>query len=101
MLMRSFQKMIEATITPVYKRLDAIECPLIANSYQPPPGATKWVDYEMGEVDPQYVDNVELEYADLDLQDAAATKEANCLSDIKHAYHILEAGQHKQLELAE
>ena len=88
-------------MVPVYKRLDAIEHPLINNPYQPPLGATKWLDYEKGEVDPQYVDNEKLEYADLDLQDAAANWEADHYSDKEHAYHISEAGQHEQLKLAE
>jgi hypothetical protein len=42
-----------------------------------------------------------LEYADLDPQDAAANREADRLGDIEHAYHISEAGQREQLELAE
>jgi len=47
-LMHLFQRMIKATLGPVYKRLDAIERP-IANPYQPPPGAAKWLNYEEGE----------------------------------------------------
>ena len=43
----------------------------------------------------------ELEYTDLDPQDAAANHEADHLGDIEHTYHISEAGQHEQLELTE
>jgi hypothetical protein len=68
-LMRSFQKMIEAMMALVYKRLDAIEH-LIANPYQPPTGAAKWVNYEDEEANPRHAAS-ELEYADLDPQDAA------------------------------
>jgi len=38
-------------MVPVYQRLDTIEHLLIDNPYQPPLGATKWLDYEEEEVD--------------------------------------------------
>ena len=60
----------------------------------------KWVDYEDEEADPRHAAN-ELEYADLDPQDTTTNREANRLGDIEHAYHISEAGQREQLELAE
>ena len=87
-------------MVPVYKRLDTIEHPSIANPYQPPPGAAKWVNYKEEEVNPQHVAS-KLEYADLDLQDIAANQEADHLGNIKHANHILEVGQCEQLKLAE
>jgi hypothetical protein len=99
-LMCSFQKMIEATMALVYKRLDDIKHPSITNAYQPPPGASKWIDYEDEEADPRHIAS-ELEYADLDPQNAAANREADHCSNIEHVYHILEAGQCEQLELAE
>jgi hypothetical protein len=62
--------MLKDTMNPVYKRLDAIERP-IANPYQPPPGAAKWVNYKDEEADPQHAAS-ELKYTDLDPQDTAA-----------------------------
>jgi hypothetical protein len=50
-LICSFQKLLKATMVLVYQRLDTIECPSIDNPYQPPLGATKWLNYEEGEVD--------------------------------------------------
>jgi hypothetical protein len=81
--------MLEATMNPVYKRLDAIERPL-GNPYQPPPNAAKWVDYDEMEGTPQ---NEELEYVDLALQVAAANHTADRLGDAEHAYFISEEGQ--------
>jgi hypothetical protein len=74
-LMRAFQRMLEDTMNPVYKRLDAIECPL-TNAYQPPSNAAKWVDYEDTE-DPTPYKEMELEYTDLSPKDAAANDAAN------------------------
>ena len=79
MLMRSFQKMLEATMVLVYKRLDAIEHLTITNPYQPPPSTAKWLNYEEGEIDPCHIDidTDKLKYADLEPQDMAANREAN------------------------
>jgi hypothetical protein len=91
--------MLEATMNPVYKRLDAIEHPL-TNAYQPPPNAAKWVDYDQIEDSTPYKE-MELEYTDLDPQDVADNEAANAHSDAEHAHFILEAGQWEQAELAE
>jgi hypothetical protein len=89
-LLCSFQRMLKATMNPVYKRLDAIERPL-TNAYQPPPNAAKWVDYDQIEDSTPYKE-MELEYTDLDPQDVTANEAANACSDAEHAHFISEAG---------
>jgi hypothetical protein len=89
-LMRAFQHMLEDTMNPVYKRLDAIERPL-TNAYQPPPNVAKWVEYEDVE-DHTPNREMELEYTDLDPKDIAANDAANALSDAEHAHFISEEG---------
>jgi hypothetical protein len=95
-LLRSFQHMLEATMNPVYKQLDTIERP-ITNAYQPPPNAATWVDYE----DQDDGLHHQLEYTDLDPQDAATNRAADALGDLEHAHFIFEEGQQEQAEFAE
>jgi hypothetical protein len=98
-LMRAFQRMLEDTMNPVYKRLDAIEHPL-TNAYQPPPNVAKWVEYEDVE-DHTPNREMELEYTDLDPKDVAANNAANALSDAEHAHFISEEGQCERAEFEE
>ena len=98
-LMRAFQRMLEDTMNPVYKRLDAIERPL-TNAYQPPSNMAKWVDYKET-VDLAPYKEMELEYTDLSPEDATANDAANARSDAEHAHFISEEGQRELAEFNE